>query len=91
MGPLTETTMAVDRLKRQRGLAFVTFKTAEHATNAISALSGTSLQGRNLHRLPFIAKEPLRASLQRDATAGETPRRSGQKQHKAKLAEIKTT
>ena len=57
IGPLTETSMAVNRLKRQIGFAFMTFKTAEHATNAISALNGTSLQGRKLHLLPSIAKE----------------------------------
>ena len=91
IGPLTETSMAFDRLKRQIGFAFVTFKTAEHETNAISALNGTSLQGRKLHLLPSIAREPSRASLQRDATVEETPRRSGQSQHQATLAEIETT
>ena len=91
IGPLTETIMVVDKLKRQRGFACVTFKTIEHATSAISALNGTSLHCRKLHLLPFIAKEPLRASLQRDATAGRTPRRIGQSQHEATLAEIKTT
>ena len=91
IGPLTETKMSVDKLKRQLGFVFVTFKTAEHATNAISTLNGTSLQGWKLHLLPFIAKEPPRASLKRDATAGETPRRSGHLQHKATLAEMETT
>ena len=37
--------MAVVRLKRQMGFSFVTFKTAEHAANAISALTITSLRG----------------------------------------------
>ena len=36
--------MAVVRLKRQMGFAFVTFKTAEHAANAMSSLNGTSLR-----------------------------------------------
>ena len=91
IGPLTETSMAVNGLKRQMGFAFVTFKMAEHATNAISALNGTSFQGREFHLLPSIAKEPPRPSLQRDATAGETSRRSGQSQHGATLAKIKMT
>ena len=78
-GPLTENKMPTNK-KRQTGIAFVIFKTAEHAATAISALNGTSFQGRKLHLLPAIAKEPPRASLQRDATTGETPRRSGQSQ-----------
>ena len=91
IGPLTKTKVAVEKLKRQLGFAFVTFQTAEHATNAISTLNGTSLQGWKLHLLPFIAKEPPRESLQRDATTGETPRRSGHRQHKAMLAKMETT
>ena len=90
IGQITKTSMAVDRLKRRMRFAFVTFKTAEHATNAISALNGTSLQGWKLHLLPSIAKEPPRVSLQKDPTAGETLRRSGQRPRWTKLRRPKS-
>ena len=103
-GPLTENKMPTDRLKRHTGFAFATFKTAEQAATAISALKGTRFQGRILHLTPTEAENHPRGGLQRDATAEETPRRSGQSQgdtkgeisgpwshNEAMLAETKTT
>ena len=44
----------------------------------------TDLQGRKLHLLPFIAREPPWASLQRGAIAEEMLRRVGQSQGDSK-------
>jgi len=56
-GPLTETSVPVDRLTRKyKGFAFVTFMMPEHAVAAFSALDGTSLMGRLLHLIPSKAK-----------------------------------
>ena len=82
----------------------MTFKTAEQAATAIFALNGTRFQGRMLHLTPAEAENHPRGGLQRDATAEETLRRSGQCQgytkgdisgprshNEAMLAETKTT
>eukprot|EP00090_Calanus_glacialis_P001961 TRINITY_DN11462_c0_g1_i3.p1 TRINITY_DN11462_c0_g1~~TRINITY_DN11462_c0_g1_i3.p1 ORF type:complete len:820 (-),score=288.95 TRINITY_DN11462_c0_g1_i3:42-2501(-) len=56
-GPLTETSVPVDRLTRKyKGFAFVTFMMPEHAVAAFSALDGTSFMGRLLHLIPAKAK-----------------------------------
>ena len=48
-GPLTETSLPIDRLTRkQKGFAFVTFMMPEHAVAAFSALDGTSFQVREV-------------------------------------------
>ena len=65
---------------RQAGIAFVTLGTAEQAAIAISVLNGTRFQGRTLHLTPAEAENHPRGSIQRDATAEETPRRNGQSQ-----------
>ena len=89
---------------RQTGIAFVTLGTAEQAAIAISVLNGTRFQGRTLHLTPAEAENHPRGSIQRDATAEETPRRNGQSQgdtkgeisgprshNEATLAKTKTT
>jgi len=56
-GPLTETSLPVDRhTRKQKGFAFITFMMPEHAVAAFSALDGKSFQGRLLHLLPAKAK-----------------------------------
>jgi len=56
-GPLTETSVPVDRLTRKyKGFAFVTFMMPEHAVAAFSALDSTSFMGRLLHLIPAKAK-----------------------------------
>jgi RNA recognition motif-containing protein len=48
-GTVTEANLMTDRQTgRPRGFAFVTMSSSEEAQNAISALNGTSLDGRNL-------------------------------------------
>jgi len=56
-GPLTETSLPVDRhTRKQKGFAFITFMMPEHAVAAFTALDGKSFQGRLLHLLPAKAK-----------------------------------
>jgi len=56
-GPLTETSVPVDRLTRKyKGFAFVTFMMPEHAVAAFSALDGSTFMGRLLHLIPAKAK-----------------------------------
>ena len=56
-GPLTETSLPVDRhTRKQKGFAFITFMMPEHAVQAFSAIDGKSFQGRLLHLLPAKAK-----------------------------------
>jgi len=48
-GTVLETNLMMDRATgRPRGFAFVTMSTPEEAEKAISALNGSSLDGRNL-------------------------------------------
>ncbi len=48
-GELASATLVMDRdTGRPRGFGFVEFKVAEHATAAIAALNGSSVDGRNL-------------------------------------------
>lgn len=48
-GTVVESNLMVDRVSgRPRGFAFVTMGSPEEAQNAISALNGTALHGRNL-------------------------------------------
>jgi RNA recognition motif-containing protein len=48
-GPLVEVKVITDReTGRSRGFGFVTFESPEDATNAISSLDGTELDGRNV-------------------------------------------
>ena len=57
-GPLTETTVPVDRNTRKyKGFAFVTFMMPEHAVAAFSALDGSTFMGRLLHLLPAKPKD----------------------------------
>jgi len=57
-GPLTETTVPVDRNTRKyKGFAFVTFMMPEHAVTAFSELDGSTFNGRLLHLLPAKPKE----------------------------------
>ena len=58
----------------------MTLGMAEQAATAISALNGTRFQGRTLHLTPAEAVNHPQGSIQRDATAEETPRRDGQSQ-----------
>eukprot|EP00092_Neocalanus_flemingeri_P005693 GFUD01006132.1.p1 GENE.GFUD01006132.1~~GFUD01006132.1.p1 ORF type:complete len:823 (-),score=279.43 GFUD01006132.1:129-2597(-) len=79
-GPLTETTVPVDRLTRKyKGFAFVTFMMPEHAVAAFSALDGSSLMGRLLHLIP--AKTKLEEN---DVTGGGTGSDSFKKAKEAK-------
>src|SRR5258708_962138 len=48
-GTVVETNLMMDRATgRPRGFAFITMSTPEEAEKAISAMSGSSLDGRNL-------------------------------------------
>ena len=48
-GTVLEANLMVDRVSgRPRGFGFVTMSTAEEAQNAINALNGSSVDGRNL-------------------------------------------
>jgi cold-inducible RNA-binding protein len=48
-GTVLEANLMVDRVSgRPRGFGFVTMSTPEEATNAINALNGASVDGRNL-------------------------------------------
>ena len=48
-GTVTETNLMMDRLSgRPRGFGFVTMSTEEEAQNAINALNGAAVSGRNL-------------------------------------------
>ena len=78
-GPLTETTVPVDRNTRKyKGFAFVTFMMPEHAVTAFSALDGSTFMGRLLHLLP---------AKPRDSEADSDPASSTdfKKQKEAKL------
>jgi len=57
-GPLTETTVPVDKNTRKyKGFAFVTFMMPEHAVAAFSGLDGSTFMGRLLHLIPAKPKE----------------------------------
>jgi len=57
-GPLSETTVPVDRNTRKyKGFAFVTFMMPEHAVKAFSELDGSTFMGRLVHLLPAKPKE----------------------------------
>jgi len=57
-GPLTESTVPVDKLTRKfKGFAFVTFMMPEHAVAAFSALDGSTFKGRLLHLIPAKPKQ----------------------------------
>ena len=48
-GTVLEANLMMDRMSgRPRGFGFVTMSTAEEAQNAINALNGTAVKGRNL-------------------------------------------
>jgi RNA recognition motif-containing protein len=59
MGEIAEVVMPLDRDSgRPRGFAFVTFATAESATQAIQRLDGAELGGRNLRVNEATAERP---------------------------------
>lgn len=56
-GPLAEVNLPIDRITRKpKGFAFITYVIPENATQAYTALDGTSFQGRLLHILPGKSK-----------------------------------
>ncbi|TRY62746.1 hypothetical protein TCAL_03592 [Tigriopus californicus] len=56
-GPLAEVNMPIDRITRKpKGFAFITYVIPENATQAYTALDGSSFQGRLLQILPGKSK-----------------------------------
>jgi RNA recognition motif-containing protein len=71
-GTVTEANLMMDRATgRPRGFAFVTMSTADEAQNAINALNGATLDGRNL---------TVNEARPREASGARGPRSGGRRE-----------
>uniref|UniRef100_A0A8C8UQG9 RRM domain-containing protein n=1 Tax=Peromyscus maniculatus bairdii TaxID=230844 RepID=A0A8C8UQG9_PERMB len=72
-GPISEVVVVKDReTQRSRGFGFITFTNPEHASDAMRAMNGESLDGRQI-RSTTLVQSSAGSKQVRDLHAGNMP------------------